>query len=570
MNELICYTAYLPEHSQKDISFMELLLDDNWANGRIEYPENLTAEIGGMNYKLTAKRNYEFLLRAVRKYPLKAIGVSPDSAAGGCPGSSANWDSYRTDAYIAGKYQKELLSSGYFNPVIETLLNDAAKLPNPKEAAAWLEQMISHTDAYYAIDDYTRPVLIYRGSDTCYNILNQFADELTAALRSCGQPVEVFDVEKEGNQALTRYIGCHFKAIIGIQTYVFSIKMQDNKTCLHDLICGPKYNLILDHPAWLKEHIENGPADYYLLTHDRNYRAFARHYYKNIKDCLYFPPGGTLPKQDITRHDLTGQGRTTQHTAGQGSAPHPHTEKQYDITFIGSYRDYRERLAAIYSYDRTHRFLTAHFIRRMKQYPNETAEQSLLHTLNGYGLKLNDHDFLNLFYELRQACFCIMLYFREKVIRTLLDAGIDIHVYSDSWKKSPFADHPCLHLHPALNMEKSLEVMQKSRISLNIMSWHKDGLTERVLNSMLCHSVVLSDWSAILEEEFTDKEDLLLFDLKQIDLLPSQIRELLADGSRLEQIADHGYQKAVRRHLWHHRAERLLAILDSGLPALPV
>lgn len=551
MDELICYTTCLPEHSQKDISFLELLLDDNWANGRIEYPETLPAEIGGINYKLTAKRNYEFLLRAVQKYPFKAIGVSSAPVSDHCSGSSVNWDSYRTDAYIAGKYQKELLSSGYFNPVIETLLNDASCLPNPKEASAWLEQMISRTDAYYDIDDYTRPVLIYRGSDTCYNTLNQFADELTAALRSCGQPVEVFDVEKEGNQALTRYIGCHFKAIIGIQTYVFSIMMQDNKTNLHDLITGPKYNLILDHPAWLKEHIEHGPADYYLLTHDRNYCAFARHYYKNIKDCLYFPPAGILPKQD---------------SAGQDTVLHPQTEKQYDITFIGSYRDYRERLAAICSYDRTHRFLSAHYIHRMRQYPNETAEQSLRHTLNGYGIKLNDHDFLNLFFELRQACFCIMLYFREKVIRTLLDAGIDIHVYSESWRKSPFADHPCLHCHPALNMEESLDIMQKSRISLNIMSWHKDGLTERVLNSMLCHSVVLSDRSVILEEEFTDKEDLILFDLKQTDLLPSQIKELLADDSRLEQLADRSYKKAMQRHLWHHRAEQLLAILHTDIP----
>ncbi len=560
MDEIICYTARLPENTQKNISFLELLLDDNWADGRIEYPENLTAETGSMNHKLTAKQTYEFLLRAVQKYPFRAIGVSSSAAGAGHPQTSVSRDTYRTDAYIAGKYQKELLSSGYFNLVVQTLLADASRLPNPKEAVSWLEKMISHSDEFYEIDDATRPILIYRGSDTCYNTLNQFADELAAALRICGQPVEVFDVQKAGNQALTKYINCRFKAIIGIQTYVFSILMQDNKTNLHDLIIGPKYNLILDHPAWMKEHIENGPADYYLLTHDRNYCAFAKRYYKNIKDCLYFPPGGMLPKPDNSRR----------FPAGQYAVLQPKTEKQYDITFIGSYRDYRERLAVIYAYDRTHRFLAAHFIQRMRRHPNETAEQSFAHTLNGYGMKLNDRDFLNLFFELRQACFCTMLYFREKIIRTLLDAGINIHVYSDSWEKSPFADHPCLHCHPALSMEESLEVMQKSRISLNIMSWHKDGLTERILNSMLCHSVVLSDRSAILEEEFTDKEDLLLFDLKQTDLLPSQIKEILADDCRLQQIADCGYQKAVQKHLWRHRAERLLDILHTNVSAQPV
>ena len=541
MDEIICYTAYLPENNEKDISFLELLLDDNWADGRIEYPENLPAETGGINRKLTAKQNYEFLLRAVQKYPLKAIGIPTAPAPGNCPQSPITWDAYRTDAYIAGKYKQELLSSGYFNPVMETLLTAATQLPNPKEATSWLEKMISHTDEYYKIDDATRPVLIYRGSDTCYNTLNQFADELAAALRSCGQPVEIFDVAKEGNQALTKYIGYHFKAVIGIQTYVFSIMMQDKKTNLHDLIIGPKFNLILDHPALMKEHIENGPENYYLLTHDRNYCIFAKRYYKKIKDCIYLPPGGTLPKPDVYKK----------------------TDKQYDITFIGSYYDYRKRLASIYTYDRRHRFLAAHFIQRMKRHPNETAEQSLLYTLNGYGLKLNDHDFLNLLFDMRQAYFCIMHYFREKVIGTLLEAGIEIHVYSDSWKQSPFAEHPCLHCHPALNMEESLEILQASRISLNIMSWHKDGLTERILNSMLCHSVVLSDRSAILEEEFVDKEEIMLFDLKRIDLLPACIRELLSDDSRLQRIGDNGYEKAVRNHLWKHRAELLL---DMDIP----
>lgn len=555
MKEIICYTTHLPEGIQQDINFMELLLNDNWADGKIECSKEHFAEIGDINHKLTAKQNYEFLLRAIQKYPLRVIGVSSQSetassltaasapAADNIPQSSADWDAYRTDSYIAGKYQQELLSSGYFNAVIETLLLAATQLPNPKEAASWLEKMIFRTDEYFEIDDVTRPVLIYRGADTCYNTLNQFADELTEALRSCRQPVEVFDVEKEGNQSLTRYIGSRFKAIVGIQTHTFSIMMQDNKTNLHDLIIGPKFNMVLDHPAWLKQHIENGPKDYYLLIHDRNYCIFAKRYYKNIKDCIYFPPGGMLP--DVVIPDAI-------------SPDYLWMQKQYDITFIGSYRDYRERLAAIYTYDRPYRFLTAHFIRRMRLHPNETAEQSLQNVLNDYDIKLRDADFLNLFFDLRQACFCIMLYYREKIIRTLLNAGIEIHVYSESWKNAPFAAHPCLHCHPALNIGDSLRIMRQSKLSLNIMSWHKDGLTERILNGMLCKSVVLSDRSAILREDFIDSEDIILFDLQQIDLLPSRIKELLADDNRLRQIAINGYEKAVKKHLWLHRAKQLL------------
>ena len=100
--------------------------------------------------------------------------------------------------------------------------------------------------------------------------------------------------------------------------------MQDKITNLHDLIVGPKFNMILDHPVLLKEHIQAGPKDYYLLIHDRNYLAFAKKYFKNIKDCFLFTPGGIIAKCS--------------------DAP---VEKKYDISFIGSYYNYRPIISNI-------------------------------------------------------------------------------------------------------------------------------------------------------------------------------------------------------------------------------
>ncbi len=554
MKEIICYTHSLPEGDEQNITFMELLLDERWAEGDFECPEAIFSEIGSINNKLSAKQNYEFLLRAAKKYTLKAVGLplpsssstkvpasnihplSPALSGNGNPETAAGLDGgYRTDCYIAGKYQQELLASGYFNTFIAALINNAKQLPNCGEAIAWLEQMISHAPAYYEIDDNACPILIYRGSDTCYNTLNFFAEELAEALRTLHQRVEIFDIEKEGNPALTRLINRRFKAIIGIQTHVFSIMMQDKKTNLHDLIHGPKYNMILDHPAWMKEHIEHGPQDYSLLIHDRNYLAFAKRYFKNVKNCIYFPPAGALPA------NICGASKKKQ-------------EKQYDLTFIGSYRNYRERLALIHTYDRPFRFLVARYLRIMLRNPDLPAEKAFQQAITYFHISLTDEEFLELFFEARQACFCIMLYYREKIIRTLLHAGIDIHVYGDSWKAFPLAGHRCLHCHPSLNAGESLKVMSQSRISLNIMSWHKDGLTERVLNAMCCQSVVLSDYSTILNEEFIPGKDLLLFSLEKLDELPAMIKNILADKNKLKEISENGCRKALQKHQWEYRA----------------
>ncbi len=541
MEEIICYTRRLPEGEQRKITFMELLLDDRWADGSIECPECFYAQIGDMNHKLAAKQNYEFLLRAVQKYPLKAVGISSDDVE---LHETESWEDFRTDSYVAGRYKEELLASGFFNPVIESLLENASHLPEPREAVAWLEKMISHGEEYYEIDDDTRPILVYRQSNVCYNTLMQFADEMIAALRRCRQIVEVFEVGEEDHQALGRYIGCRFKAVLGMQTYVFSIKMQNETTNLHDLIIGPKYNMIFDHPVLLKKHIENGPECYYLLTHDRNYIDFAKQYYKNIKDCIYIPPGGIIP-EETAAFDFWAESR------------------KYDVSFVGTYINYRGILPELYQYDFSYRYLAAHYMRRMRRHPNETAEESLAYVLEKRGIKVSREEFLNLFFQLRDTFLCIMSYFREKIMETLLNAGIEIHVYGNSWHYAPFAGHPCLCSHPELNMKESMRVMRQSKISLNIMSWHKDGLTERVLNSMLSQSVVLSDWSRRLEEEFGDGQGIVLFDLEKIAGLPGIVRGLLEDETRMQAIAADGCKKAVSRHLWKNRAEELLIQNDN-------
>ena len=541
MNKIICHTHYLPKGIQQELSFLELLLDERWSKGELEYPDDIFSLIGNRNTKLSVKQEYEFLLRAAQKYPVLAIGCQGEDNVSLSAEQAVedSWESFRTDCYIVGKYQQELLDSEYFNPVVEALLTAAARLPQQDTAIEWLEKMISQSSEYHEIDDDTAPILIYLGTDICCNTLNLFALELAEGFTLCGQRVELFDVEKEGNQALTQYIGRRFKAIIGIQTYVFSIMMQDQTTNLHDLIHGPKFNLVLDHPAWLNHHMAHIPKDYCLLIHDRNYVAFAKKYYKNLKDSFWFPPGGALPS-------LT--------------AP---SKKEFDLSFIGSYHDYRDRLKVIAGFPRKNRFLAARFITIMKQYPDLPAETAFQQALDFYQYKLSEKEFFHLFFDMRQCSFVIMLYYREKIIKTLLDAGIPIHVFSETWEQAPYAGHPCLHCHGEVDVKKSLHIMQQSKLSLNIMSWHKDGLTERVLNALLCESVVVSDKSSTLEEDFVDGQDLVLFDLKRLEALPGLIQDLLADDERLQQIAANGCHKAKQKHLWTHRASQLLDRIEA-------
>ncbi|MBR3807530.1 MAG: glycosyltransferase family 1 protein [Lachnospiraceae bacterium] len=548
MPEIICYTSYVPEGTKQNITFFDLLLDENLANGTIVCPKEVYEKVGTLNTRLKAKQTYEFLLRAIREFPVWVVGDSPsvpDETAELvdiiCPTvADSLWDEFCTDCYVAGKYSKELMENQLFNPVVQTLLGCIPSLSNPEDGTKWLEKMLSHAPDFYEIDDDTAPILVYRGDDTCYNQLNTFADELAKALKMNRQRVEIFDVGKEGVASLIRYKGRHFKAVLGVQTYLFSVKMQDKITNLHDLIVGPKFNMILDHPVLLKEHIQAGPKDYYLLIHDRNYLAFAKKYYKNVKDCFLFTPGGII----IECSD----------------AP---VEKKYVISFIGSYYNYRPIISNIKNYDKKTKRIAARFLMELRHNVALPSEAALKNVLDYYDISLSDEEFVNLLFELRYVFFGVMYYYREKVIRALLNSGLTLHVFGNTWDNWPTKNQSGLIKHPAVSGKKALEAMRNSKISLNIMAWHKDGFTERIANSMLSGSLVVSDTSTSLTELFEDKKDLLLFDLSNLNTLPDMLKELLSSDETLTKIAVSGYEKALQNHLWQNRANELLNIIDT-------
>ncbi len=541
LKAITCYTKYLPAGEERILSFMDVFLDDRWAQGDIRCPENLFSGIGNRNIYLKHKQGYEFLLRIAECYPVKAVGTSTGLYSDEL--AEDTWEAFQEDCYITGKFQQKLLETEWFNPVIEALLLRARELGKWEAGTEWLEKMIGHSEEYYNIDDNIQPILFYKSESIAFNLLNIFVEQLASSLTSYKQRVEIFDVQKEGKAALKQFIGRRFKAIIAIQSPFFDIKVEteDGTAYLHDMITGPKYNMILDHPLGYISCVESSPKDYHFLIHDRNYIAFADRYYKKVGKNYHFSPGGILPERMYTG------------------------KKEYSVSFIGTYYNYRERLDVIKKYSFRRRIMAARYIYMMRQNPNITAESAFQKVLDYYQLQMGEADFLQLFYEFRQVYYCVVTYYREIIIKMLLDGGVQVDVFGDKWKTAPFAGHKNLICHPNISVPESLAVMQKSKITLNIMSWHKDGFTERIANALLCQSVLLSDKSTYLMETFVNGEELVLFDLAKLEELPGLVSNLLEDDGMLEHIAEAGYKKAVREHLWKFKGKELLAIVEENV-----
>lgn len=378
------------------------------------------------------------------------------------------------------------------------------------------------------------PILIFKGdTKLCYGILYSFSLQLKEAMVALGEDVIFFDPAKD---RITECFGKKFKAVIGFMETFFYNTMPDSDTRIFDLILGPKFNYWPDHPAFYFQYMDKFPKDYYILTLDRNYVKYINTYYKNTK-AFFLPPGGIV----------------------QNTVPDFEVRK-YGISFLGTYVDYRDVLGSFDSGDEVTKIITRTYLDYMIANPNETTEDAFSSVLKILGANVTTSQYLTELCKIhRIATMGAARYYKEKVVETIVNSGIVLDVFGDSWAKSPFAGRDNLRIHPEISAERVSEVYQKSRISLNIMTWHKDAVTERILDAMLSGSIVLTDRTKALAESFEDKKDILYFDPDKPDRIPELIREN-ADNCEL---AVNGYKKALSGHTWRNRAEELLKIIGE-------
>jgi UDP-2,3-diacylglucosamine pyrophosphatase LpxH len=158
----------------------------------------------------------------------------------------------------------------------------------------------------------------------------------------------------------------------------------------------------------------------------------------------------------------------------------------------------------------------------------------------------------------------VMFHYREKVVETLLNAGIRVDVFGETWNNCPLRDNPLLVIHGDVGYMEGIGILAASRISLNVMSWHKAGMTERIANSMLNYALCLTDTTDYLEKHFTDGEDIVLFRLDRLGELPDKVRGLLGDAALVDRITENAYANASANHRWCNRARDFVAMLEMG------
>jgi hypothetical protein len=443
---------------------------------------------------------------------------------------------WKTDCFLVAWLQEELSAAGLFDEAVLAALGSdiAGRMP-------FLKKMLTHDADYQRFVQKASPYLFFTGDDICYGTLEDFILSFGEAFERAGYRVIFQNRWKIPEDYAKRFNGRSYRAVFGMQDPLFSQKFDDGSYLLGK-ISAPFYFFSFDHPAGFYQTIINSPEDLTVLALDRYYADYVRNYMH--RKAVFFPPGGRRPEEVPLTFEEFKEKKLK--------------ENNFELSFVGSagkmWSDYSDTFLQM---DPVLYRIAKAFENRMIAETDKPSEQVFLETAEAehlIELISNRDNFAKSFAEWVILEKSVAQKFRQLIIKELAGTGPEIHLYGDDW------NIPGAKAHSKLPYDKIRDVYRSSWLSLNVMTWHKAGFTERIVEPQLQGSLVVTDSTEYLKETYTDGEDIILYDLSKesISELGSRLKAVLSDKDRLLHMAWNGYRKAMKYHTWDARVEQFL------------
>lgn len=305
----------------------------------------------------------------------------------------------------------------------------------------------------------------------------------------------------------------------------------------------PCFNIVVDHPMYYHKLLQKLPKKYYQISIDRYHESYMKKYWGDIALGPFLPLAGTRLHPD--------------------RALIPIKERPIDIIMTGNYtppktfRKYIDRLGEEYT-----QFYMG-MIDDLLKHPEKTIEQVAEMYLKREIPEVTQEEIKETMGNLTFIDLYVRFLLRGEVIGQLADSGRKVHTCGKGWDLLECKHPENIIEHGGTDSEGCLNMLEQSKISINVMPWFKDGAHDRIFNSQLNGAVCISDSSIYLKEIFSDGKDILFFEQNKTEEIPDMVKNLLADEDNMQQIAEEGYQTAANGHTWENYAKSLLAFAEQ-------
>jgi len=229
-------------------------------------------------------------------------------------------------------------------------------------------------------------------------------------------------------------------------------------------------------------------------------------------------------------------------------------EKEYDIVFLSSIRDYNKVLAELKAQTTPQVF---NVVMALYNYAMEHPEQSLWEIYQvfhkTYGLTLDLPLFHNLFHTL---CYAITHKKRVELIKKLKNFNVKVWG-SELWEKHIEGN---VEYMGKADLTQSIDIINKSKIVLHLHPHQLcRGLHERVLNASSTGSFVISDDITTIKESFDDNFG--YYRNTNYENIEDLVSYYLKNNEEREAKALQAQRITLENHTWENRVKKILELI---------
>lgn len=395
-----------------------------------------------------------------------------------------------------------------------------------------------------------KKIAILKGQSV-YNVLRHFADTIAYKLDALGYDIDLID--------LLSYVDVGFSELVPViqdADCIFSFNLMgipgetDYDTLIKnkffsEMMHKPWITYLVDHPMY--HYLRFDTAKYYkcnIMTFDRGNVSYIKNRYNNIENAEFLPFFGLKAENQYNFKD-----------------------KDINLLFVGSY--IKPISMEEYFKDMNPNYIN--FIiglcELMIHNPEFTMESALIEYMKKNNIEDYKDNNLFMFYmaTFSEADAYVRAYYRDKLITTLLGSGLELNVYGNGWENYHGTNAGNINIikSKSADLLEGIELMARAKMIVGMIPWFKDGIQDRILNTMYNNAVCITDSTPFLRENFEDNDSIIYYDIRQMDKLPNRIQKLLSDEDKMSAIAAKGRDIADSKFSQEDFAKSLSELIEK-------
>ena len=193
--------------------------------------------------------------------------------------------------------------------------------------------------------------------------------------------------------------------------------------------------------------------------------------------------------------------------------------------------------------------------------PEKTMEEIFHEVLRERGMELDDARvalFMNHMYPVDAY---VRNHFRKKAVDCLVKYHIPVKIVGEGWEKYRSFDENYVKREIPVEFGLSFEKIAKEHILLNNSPFFNHGAHDRIYAGMANHCAVLSDENPYLRRTLKNRENVMLYSVKDEKCLKDMAEELLTNHSFCKDMQEQAYCEFLQNHTWEKRVEHLLSVI---------